>query len=63
MSQERCRCGTCGRFIGHMADDDNSCARCRNYPVYVDGADWQPAICARCRKIMKDDFDPPVPWR
>ena len=56
---ERCRCGTCKRFIGHMANDDHSCSRCCNKPVWKEGDDWQPIICPPCRAILKDSFDWP----
>ena len=59
MSQERCRCGTCGRFIGHVAEDDPSCA---NEPVWKPGVEWRPIICERCKAIMRNDYDPPIPW-
>ena len=62
MSRERCRCGTCRRFIGHTADDDHSCSRCCNAPVWREGSDWQPEVCGRCRGLLRDDYDPPVPY-
>ena len=62
MPIQRCRCGACGRFIQHMANDDSSCARCCNYPVYKDGDNWHPIICDDCKEIIKDDYDSEVPW-
>ena len=59
MGAERCRCGTCKRFIGHMANDDHSCSRCCNKPVWKEGDVWQPIICPPCRAILKDSFDWP----
>ena len=59
---ERCRCGTCKRFIGHMANDDYSCSRCCNKPVWKEGDNWQPIICPPCQAFLKDDYDSPVPW-
>lgn len=56
-NKERCRCGQCGRFIGHMSQDDHSCARCCNFPVLKeDGPEWQPKICPPCIQILKDDY-------
>ena len=59
---ERCRCGTCGRFIGHMANDDHSCPRCCNYPVWKKGDIWRPIICAPCQEFLKNDYDGPIPY-
>ena len=44
---ERCRCGTCKRFIGHMANDDHSCSRCCNKPVWKEATIGNPSSALR----------------
>ena len=53
---ERCQCGTCGRFIRHIADFDPACSKC--YPVFSKESfylnDWVPVVCKRCVAIMAE---------
>ena len=48
---ERCRCGSCGRILGHLSLDDYSC---NNPKCYAGDKDPKIKICDTCRETLRD---------